>query len=610
MSDGFERPVMIFDGTCGFCRKWIVRWHESTGDRVEYLASQDRGERFPDVPQSAFDTSVQFIDERGARFERSEAVARCLAQNGAWWSRLLLVLLLRVPGLLMLADFAYKLVAANRGLSSCITTALWGDDVRRPTYATANSVFLRVLALIYLIAFVSFWIQAPGLIGDRGILPVGQYFPAVHDAIGADRWWRLPSLMWLAPTDSMVTGLCLAGCVLSVALLVGIAPVVCTLGLWACYLSLVGAGQVFYAFQWDMLLIEAGLLAIFLAPLTLRPRWNLGNPHWAARALTVWLLFRLMFSSALVKLTSGDPTWADRTALSYHFFTQPIPNGLAWWADHLPASLLSAMVGGMFFIGLVAPFLMWAPRRLRLLAALLLASLQMAIALTGNYGFFNFLSLALMLMLIDDLAWPGRKPARPLASRRRWSGWVIVPVGACLLLLSVIPFWSATRRPLPAFLDPLAHAYEWAAPFRSINGYGLFANMTTNRPEITVQGTLDGRTWETYIFRYKPGPLDRMPPQVAPYMPRLDWQMWFAALGRVEQNPWFVLFLRRLLEAEPEVLALLERDPFDGERPRQVRAYVDDYQFTSIDERRQSGNWWTSEPRAIYVPEIGVRDFR
>ncbi|MFM8363907.1 MAG: lipase maturation factor family protein, partial [Verrucomicrobiota bacterium] len=354
-------------------------------------------------------------------------------------------------------------------------------------------------------------------------------------------------------------------------------------------------------FQWDSLLIETGFLAIFLAPWRLRPDRLAAAPPRLARFVDVVLLFRLMFCSGVVKLSSGDPVWANLEALQFHFFTQPLPNPLAWFAHQLPIDLLQAACALMFVIELVLPFAFFLPRNPRLVAAAATIALQIGIALTGNYAFFNLLTVALCLLLLDDRTWPKflQKNPTPAVFVTRW---IRTPVLAAILILSVIPLVSSFRT-MPPFLAPLAEAHSRLAPFRTVNGYGLFAVMTTTRREILIQGSHDGLDWKTYEFHWKPGPLDRPLPIVAPYQPRLDWQMWFAALGRIENNPWFQSLLLRLLQGSPEVLALLKTNPFPDAPPKYLRALSDNYTFTRFGEKA----WWRAEPAAIYCPEVSLK---
>jgi hypothetical protein len=494
-------------------------------------------------------------------------------------------------------------------LFSRLTRWLCGADVRPPTYAVSSRIFLRLLGFVYLVAFVSYWLQFGGLNGERGILPAAEFFGKAREILGAEAYWQFPSVCWLAAGDTALYGWCGAGIVASLVLMLGFAPLPCLVFLWVDYLSLSVAGQIFYQFQWDILLLEAGFLGIFLSPLNLRLR-KAGNPPRPAWFLLIWLLFRLVFASGVVKLTSGDPAWINGTALDYHYFTQPLPTRVAWFAQQLPGWWQVMSVRVMFFVELGLPFLLFGPRRLRLVAAGGIAALQLLIALTGNYGFFNLLTVALCLLAADDAIWARLTRGRwGLDSARRDARFLakefLLAAAFSIFLLSLVPLAASFRRPIP-LLAPLIGAYGSIAPFRTINGYGLFAVMTKERREIIVQGSEDGMAWKAYVFRFKPGDPRRAPAWVAPYMPRLDWQMWFAALGSDEQNPWFVNFLERLLDGSPSVPGLLEENPFPYGPPRFVRALSDRYTFTTMSERALTGNWWNIEPVAIYCAEISL----
>jgi hypothetical protein len=367
---------------------------------------------------------------------------------------------------------------------------------------------------------------------------------------------------------------------------------------------------VFLEFQWDILLLEAALLAVFLAsPGRLRVRTGLSAPP-LARFLVVWLLFRLMLSSGAVKLASGDPSWRGLTALRVYYETQPLPPWTAWFVHRLPASFHTASALFLFFVELAVPFLFFAPRRLRRFACAMTVLLQLLIAATGNYAFFNLITIALALLLLDDAAFPRRwrEAAAATKGEGRWPRGILVPVAVVLLAASAVPFAASlgVRRKIPG---PLVSLYRLVVPLRSANGYGLFAVMTTSRPEILIEGSDDGTVWRPYEFRYKPGDPRRRPGFVAPHQPRLDWQMWFAALGRYEENPWLVRLVGRLLEGSPEVLALLAGNPFPDHPPRFVRAALFDYRFTNFDERRRTGAWWRREAKGLYLPALTRENF-
>ncbi len=484
-----------------------------------------------------------------------------------------------------------------------------------PEHALARWIFLRALAAVYLIAFLSLWSQILGLSGSHGIRPAADFLSQVRDQLGHPAWRRVPTLFWFGASDGMLRAACLAGAALSALLLAGLASAPVLVLLWALYLSLTVVGGPFLSFQWDTLLLEAGLTAILVAPWTW---WSAPGRLREPARFTVWLprllLFKLMVLSGLVKITSGDPNWLHLDALAYHYWTQPLPTWIGWWAAHLPAWFGRLSVAFLFAVELGAPFLMFLGRRGRLASFGLLVLLQLLIAATGNYGFFNLLAIVLCLSLLDDGHWRSLLPRarnRAPAGRRPGDGFgpraVTAVLGTALLALSALSFAAEVGgyRGLPG---PSMAVLEAVQPFRSVNGYGLFRVMTTSRLEIQVEGSDDGADWKPYRFRYKPGDPDQRPGLVAPYMPRLDWQMWFAALGTWRQNPWFVNLMARLLTGSPPVLDLLAGNPFPDRPPRYVRATLWNYRFAGLGLHRRTGAWWTREPRGLYLPRISLRD--
>ncbi len=470
------------------------------------------------------------------------------------------------------------------------------------SHARIAFLFLRLMGAIHLVAFVSLGVQVEGLVGSQGILPAAETLELVRAQTGAERYWLLPSLFWLGAGDAALRGVCGAGAALGALLAVGFAPLPILLTLWALYLSLTTVGEVFLGYQWDGLLLETTLLAVFLAPLGWRPRPR--EPAPPALWLLRFLLFRLMLASGLAKLASGDPTWRSLTALTFHYETQPLPTWLGWYAHQQPLWIHELSCALMFGGEILVPLLVLGPRRSRLLAFAPLVGLQLLIAATGNYTFFNLLAVALCLLLLDDgvFRWPAgppSPPAQPWLARTRLVGAI------ALFLLALVPFvGSFVRVPWPG---PLLALYRAVAPFRSINPYGLFAVMTTERPEILVEGSRDAATWRAYAFRFKPGDPKRAPAFVAPHQPRLDWQMWFAALrGRCEAVPWFLRFAERLKAGSPAVLALLEGNPFPEGPPAHVRARLQDYRFTSWQERSRTGAYWRVQDKGLFCPDLPV----
>ena len=562
------RPILVYDGDCSFCRLWIERWRALTADRVQYAPFQEVASQFPEIPLGDFRGAVRLVLPDGRTFRAAHAVFRtqAFAPGRAW----MLWLYQHLPGAAFVTEFFYGLVARHRNPLYRLTRLFWGKHFERPTFSLATWLFLRLLGIVYFFAFLSLATQILGLLGHNGILPAQEFFAIVRSRVGPERYWFFPTLAWLNASDTSLRLMSVGGALGSLMLIFDIAPVLVLSVLWALYLSLVTVGQDFLSFQWDSLLLEAGFLAIFLAPWHLWPHPSpKAGPPRIPRWLLWFLLFRLMFSSGVVKLTSGDPTWRHFTALEYHYSTQPLPTPLAWYAHLAPFWFNRASVGFMFFVELGVPFLIFAPRLWRFVGGGFLILLQLLIALTGNYAFFNLLTIALCILLFDDAFLAGSIP-RALAERLRVRSpiprrasirrWVTVPIALIIFVAGLLRLADLISiQWLPSAGFQLLSDLE---PVRIVNGYGLFAVMTTSRPEIIVQGSNDGVTWLDYEFKFKPGDLRRAPPWVAPFQPRLDWQMWFAALGGFTDSPWFSHFMLRLLEGSPPFWRCLSAIPF------------------------------------------------
>jgi lipase maturation factor 1 len=481
-----------------------------------------------------------------------------------------------------------------------------------PELLWTRGVFLRCLGTIYAVAFASFWWQAEGLVGSRGIWPFQELFALYERSLGSTAAVQaLPSVLWLDPTDRSLGLLCASGVTAGVLLSFGLFPRPLLAVLWLGYLSVVSVGSVFLSFQWDVLLLEVGVLAFFVAPRGWRLQPLLDEPPSRLSVLLLWgLLFRLYFLSAWVKLQSQDPTWRSLSALDFHFWTQPLPNPASLWVATWPHALLKALALGMFLIEGLLPFFFFGPTRVRRVAGILALSLQLGIFLTGNYGFFNLLSGALCLLLLDDLFWARLLPSSwTFIPRRPDAVSALGPLeGAALVGLLLLAGVETVQRMAVRTSWPAAVAtvQRWVRPFHLVSSYGLFAVMTTDRPEISLEGTQDGQQWKPYVFRWKPGALDELPGQVAPHMPRLDWQMWFAALGSCDQNPWFLRFQERLLQGSAPVLGLMEKDPFPGSQPLALRSRVRLYRPAPAG----SPNVWVSTQDGSYCPEVVLRQGR
>jgi predicted DCC family thiol-disulfide oxidoreductase YuxK len=593
------RPVLIYDGDCGFCGYWARYWQKLTGERVAYRPYQEVAAQYPAIALADFRRAVQFVAPDGRRASAAEASFLTLSHargKGVW-----LWLYRRLPGFAPLAERAYAFTAAHRPAFFRLSLLLWGRSYEPPRYQLVAFLFLRGYGLIYLAAFLSFAVQAQGLIGSHGILPLAELTDAVAAGAGRERFWLMPMVFWWSSSDIAIKAVCGAGVILSLLLICNLLTRLSLVLLYVLYLSLLYAGQAFMTYQWDTFLLEGGFVALVLSFARMPGIW-----------LLRWLLFRFMFMSGVVKLLSGDPNWWNLSALSYHFLTQPLPTPLAWYVAQLSPPALRFATGAVFFIELGLPFLIFAPRRLRFCAAFGILLLELCILLTGNYNWFNLQTMWLCLPLFDDAALRRLMPARlirrlPLTADHspRHMG-AALGVGALTFLIVLCSLVEMDLRfggNPPAFAQQIDRFTE---PLHLVSSYGLFAIMTTKRDEIVIEGSSDGIEWREYEFRYKPGDLFRAPPWNIPHQPRLDWQMWFAALEDPRRLPWFWRFLQRLLENEPSVTALLQKNPFPDRPPVYVRAQFYDYTFTDV-AGRTTGRWWERHLLGLYFPIVSLK---
>ncbi|GAB1609574.1 lipase maturation factor 2-like isoform X1 [Argonauta hians] len=582
-----------------------------------------------------------------------------------------------------------------------------------------RDVFLWCMSVIYLFAFTSYYVQIPGLLGDNGVLPARVVkFKEVNSVTdffqGEFTLLRLMPFLGLTCEKGMDL-LCLLGILLSFLCMVmkSFRNSVEYSFLWLLYLSLYSVGQTFYYFQWDSLLLEAGFLTILVAPLNMYVFfWKTAQYHHHDNItlfLIKWLLFRLMFASGVVKLnsmcpSSGTATCWGLTALNYHFESQCIPTQLSWYAHHLPNWMLRLGVVATYIIEILLPFLFFSSiRHLRMLSFYAQVILQVLIILTGNYNFFNILTITLCISLVDDdffkkkpihthevkSVWnrladwlitiavyvfliyvvvvyfslsfgPGYTSLRTqiaftkqefsdllgkvvpitiyigavalgvevlISLVRCWknekgvlrktlaSGGVLVTafVATIMFSISLVPYTSldvGTNSKLPTQLKSL-HSRLQSVELTS--HYGLFRVMTGKggRPEVIIEGSDDMKAWKEYHFLYKPGNTSRNPPLVTPHQPRLDWQMWFAALGDFHHNPWLLTLCYRLMTGQKEVLQLMDKNPFPEKPPTYLRATLYHYHYTSpyiMSKKYSKDGWWVREKVSSYLPIIDKND--
>ena len=454
--------------------------------------------------------------------------------------------------------------------------------------------FPRLLGLVYFFAFGAFLFQIRGLIGRHGILPIADFFSKLSIYYPNKHFLYVPSLFWLNHSDAMLMGVTAMGTVVSILLLFGIWPPLMLFLLYILYISIISAGQDFLGFGWEGFLLEVTVHA-FLLSLTVIP-----NP--AVWLSVNFLLFRFHFQAGAVKFQSKDPTWLNFTALSYHYQTQPIPNTIAWYVHKLPLWFhkLSAII--MFLIEMVIPIGIFFTDDIRFATFIAFFGLQLMIWGTGNFSFLNYLTLVLTSILISNkyLTWLLNAPAAtptPL-----YLDIFLYAAGSILLILQLLRFWHHF------FPDQtLGKLFTVLSPYHLVNRYGIFAVMTTTRYEIVVEGSDDGIEWKEYTFKHKPSEITRRPKRIAPYQPRIDWQIWFLPFSNFRTEGWFQKFLAQVLMGNKTVLKLIRHNPFPDHPPKYVRSLVYIYEFSTPEEKKKYGWWWHRKLIGQYSPSMMLK---
>ena len=482
------------------------------------------------------------------------------------------------------------------------------SSLDRESYWLTRFVILRLLGIIYAIAFLVAANQIVPLIGSDGLLPLNNFMEGVGAALGGSlgAFLRLPSIFWLNHSDTALVVTAWIGFALSCIVACGYANAILLTLLWILYMSFVHVGQDWYGYGWEVQLLETGFLAIFLCPL-LDPRPFPGRPPplviiWLFR----WLTFRIMFGAGMIKIR-GDESWRNLTALYYHFETQPIPNGLSRWFHFLPRGALKSGTLFNHLAELIAPWFVFWPRLARLIAGGVIIAFQITIALGGNLSFLNVLTILPALACFDDRAWSkmlprsltnraGRARAAAVASRPMLAtSWAI---GVLVALLSIQPVLNifSPHQIMNTSFDPLD----------LVNTYGAFGSVGKERYNIVFEGTTerepnDSPDWKPYPYKGLPVALNERPPQIAPYQLRLDWQMWFAAMGSPNEYPWTLNLIWKLLHNDPGAVGLFRSNPFPEKPPRYVRAVLYRYSFVRPNSQ---GLWWKRERLGLWLPPL------
>ena len=557
------RPILVWDGECNFCRLCAERFDSHIENKVDLIPYQSLHQKWPQAPAEDYASAVFLLTPEGKSYRAAAAIYRFYAEypwrGWAFWAYK------RFRWFAVLSEWGYRFVANNRNSFGRLVRVFWGKSFVLPTYRISAWLYGRLLGITIMIAFISLWIQSAGLFGSEGIVPFSENLNqarlnSVNGSMAASRLLEKPTWLWFFPETSGITALFITGCTTALLLILGVLPAISVLVSWSCYLSLQVVATPFLNFQWDLLLLEIMLLSLFYLPWQLREKYSEPfDPNGIGRWLLWMLLFKLMFESGTVKFTyfgSGDTnTWLDLTALNYHYWTQPIPSWISWYFHWLPQWFNELALLIIYAVELILPFFIFLPRRLKNIAITGLIFLQVMIIITGNYGFFNLLTIILCLPLLDDQTIP--KSIRMFFEPKNNENYPIgLPmrlqsaVGALVLFMFVWTGCYYLRLDLRGNrsnitgvsispTDVTRSLIRSAGYSRSMNSYGLFRVMTTTRPEIIIEHSSDGENWTPYQFEYKPVALQMRPRFFFPHMPRLDWQMWFEAL-----------YIERLMDAQ------------------------------------------------------------
>ncbi|HEV2047288.1 MAG TPA: lipase maturation factor family protein [Chthoniobacterales bacterium] len=491
------------------------------------------------------------------------------------------------------------------------------DDLFEKLFARGNSywltrfVILRLLGFVYAVAFLVAAQQLVPLIGAKGLTPAHNFLSVVHSQFGSRTaaMFQMPTLFWFGVSDDGLSIFAWIGFALSLVVLAGYANAILLAVLWGMYMSIVHIGQIWYSYGWEIQLLETGFLSIFLCPLFDGRPFPKCRPPLLVIWLFRWLGFRIMVGAGLIKLR-GDPCWRDLTCLYYHYETQPIPNPISRYLHFAPHWFHKIETAWNHFVELIVPWFSFGPRTARHVAGVLLVSFQIILTISGNLSFLNYVTIIPFLACFDDTflrhVLPGslvRRAERAAQESEpsRINNTIAIALSILVAYLSIAPALNlASGRQL------MNYSYD---PLDLVNTYGAFGTVGRMRPEIVFEGTEDavitGETkWKEYEFKAKPGDPNRRPAFIAPYQPRIDWQIWFAAMASPADYPWTLHFVWRLLQNDPKTLSLLANNPFPNAPPHYIRARLYRYEFAPIGERA----WWKREPMGEWLPALSADD--
>jgi hypothetical protein len=478
-----------------------------------------------------------------------------------------------------------------------------------PTFWLTRFLILRLLGAVYAIAFLAAINQLLPLVGSHGLLPADNFIDRVTNSIGStSAFIRLPSLFWINHSDTTLLTTAWIGFALSLLVTAGFANAIIMAVLWFFYMSIVNVGQEWYGYGWEIQLLETGFLAIFLCPLLDSKPFPKRPPPILVIILFQWLICRIMLGAGLIKLR-GDEIWRNATALYYHFETQPIPGPLSRWFHFLPRPALQAGVYFNWLAELVAPLFAFWPRPARHIAGVIMIALQIVLILSGNLSFLNWLTIIPALACLDDSFLTKLLP-KTLIKKAEAAATTAEPSRAMTITARTITviIGLLSIQPIVNMLSPNQIMNTSYDPLNLVNTYGAFGSVGTERLNVIFEGTTDSATWKEYPYKALPVALDKRPPQIAPYQPRLDWQMWFASMSTPDEYPWTMTLIAKLLHNDPQTLSLFAANPFPDTPPLYIRAIL--YRYSFALPGNPTHQYWTRQRLSIWLPAMSAADPR
>lgn len=578
-----QRPILRYREDCSAVKHWALRVQSQCGHAFDIVAETDRS--LPYVLRLELPDGRLFQDLAAVTRVKSEFIDRTF----------LLRLQFHLPSFFRLADWLMRHLAI-RHANFLIKPLRSASE-----YAPASRFFIRAMGLIYFIAFLTTLPQILGLVGSHGMLPLAQ-FP-IFGFTGAN-------------ADRALLALCVLGSLLSVALVVRIKPFVCSLSLYLLYQLLVTAGGEFFAFTFDHYVLEVGLIAVLVAPFTGK-RGRFSAPPRILIWYIWWLLLRIVLFP-LLNFFSGPTVDFAPSQARYDLMCQPLPTPVSWWIFQAPLWLQITLTTVTLLVSAIALIGLLGGRRLRPYAGFAIIALTLWGALQGNGAYGFWLTLALCAFCFDE-SWFQRlrfksavsEPLPASGTHSLFRPLVVGSAASFLWLLSLIYTAEGYGSALPASAESLL---RWATPYRIMLSHIGYARPVYNRPEIIIEGTVDGKHWKPYWFNWKPGLVTEAPRFAWIYHPRLDWHLWFPFTGNSsywigallyntpnqlghtyewKPEPALLNFIEGLKKNQPEIIALLPSNPFSKQPPSQIRILLYDYQFSRMKEKKKTGRWWS-----------------